>query len=238
MKGTLKVIFGSLLLIFNLISLNSCRQYGDKNNILQDDEEESCNPNRLLSVFLVPMDGISDAEITLLKENFIKNFTDSLREITEVQILPHILRHDSCLNDKKTRLSARRTLLFVENYYKREAKEIAESKKETAKYSNWYVIGVTNKDIATNIHGSDDYGILGLSFLSQHNASIISTKRLRDKKDLWKLAAHEFCHGFYGAHHCPNDDPKCILQDAKGGNPHFELKENLCSSCAALCGFD
>ena len=60
---------------------------------------------------------------------------------------------------------------------------------------------------------------------------MISTYRMKKKKDLWKLAMHEFGHGYFGLSHCPNDDASCIMADAKGGNPHFELKDTLCSVC-------
>ena len=29
--------------------------------------------------------------------------------------------------------------------------------------------------------------------------------------------------------------PHCIMADAKGGNPHFEIKESLCLDCGSFC---
>jgi hypothetical protein len=37
-------------------------------------------------------------------------------------------------------------------------------------------------------------------------------------------------HAFYGAKHCPKDDPKCFMVDAKGkGN--FAIQDRLYDSC-------
>ena len=37
-------------------------------------------------------------------------------------------------------------------------------------------------------------------------------------------------HTFYGARHCPNDDPKCIMKDAKG-HGNFAIQKYLCKDC-------
>lgn len=193
-----------------------------------------------ITVFVVPLDGISDAEADKLKEDFAVNFADKRWEPYTVETLPHANVPDSCYNARHTRYSAKKVMAFLEDKYAETAKEKAIancSDKDPIYYYAYYIIGVTNRDIATSIHGSDDYGILGLSYRNNpkiHN-SIISTYRLKRKKDLWKLAAHEFCHGFYNAPHCPNDDEHCILRDAKGGNPHFEIKDSLCEHCDNYC---
>lgn len=78
---------------------------------------------------------------------------------------------------------------------------------------------------------------MGLSFMPNGKASIISTYRLRNKKDdLWKLAVHEFGHGYLNLPHCPQDIDSCLMQDAKHGNPHFELKTAFCEACFESAG--
>ena len=39
-----------------------------------------------------------------------------------------------------------------------------------------------------------------------------------------------FIHTFYGAKHCPNDDPTCFMKDAKG-HGNFEIQDKLCDAC-------
>lgn len=184
-------------------------------------------------VCFVPLDGISSGEVKRLNEDFSTHFADSQSEPYTVTSLFHSTSPLSCLNDSKTKLRADKLLKWLDKAYKDSV--LADIKKEKVMDCTYYIIGVTDKDISTSVHGSDDYGILGLSYLGRGNTSVISTYRLRRKKDLWKLAAHEFCHGFYGCPHCKNDNPYCIMADAKGGNPQFEIKDSLCVECATLC---
>ena len=90
-------------------------------------------------------------------------------------------------------------------------------------------IGIAHKDICTDIHNTKNYGIMGLSYCPG-NVCVVSDHRIKAKSMVWKLMLHEFCHAFYGAKHCPNDDPKCFMKDAKGkGN--VEVQNWLCDSC-------
>lgn len=91
------------------------------------------------------------------------------------------------------------------------------------------IIGLTHKDICTNIHGVEDYGIVGMS-RPLKQVCIVSDKRLKDKSIMWKPVLHEFIHTFYGAKHCPNDDPTCFMKDAKG-HGNFEIQDKLCDVC-------
>jgi predicted Zn-dependent protease len=94
---------------------------------------------------------------------------------------------------------------------------------------NEVIIGLTHKDICTSIHGVKDYGIVGISRLNRQ-VCVVSDKRLKDKSLYWKPILHEFIHTFYGANHCPNDDPRCFMKDAKG-HGNFEIQNKLCDSC-------
>ena len=94
---------------------------------------------------------------------------------------------------------------------------------------NVAIIGLTHKDICTNIHGVEDYGIVGMS-RPLMNVCVVSDKRLKNKSLIWKPVLHEFFHTIYGAEHCSNDDPTCFMKDAKG-HGNFEIQDKLCNSC-------
>ena len=91
------------------------------------------------------------------------------------------------------------------------------------------IIGLTHKDICTDIHNTKDYGIVGIARM-RSRVCLVSDKRLGNKSDFWKPILHEFMHAFYGSPHCPNDDPKCIMKDAKG-HGNFMIQNKLCESC-------
>lgn len=94
---------------------------------------------------------------------------------------------------------------------------------------NEIIIGLTHKDICTNIHGVKNYGIVGIS-RPLKQVCLVSDKRLKEKSLYWKPILHEFMHTFYGAKHCPNDDPTCFMKDAKG-HGNFKIMDRLCGSC-------
>ena len=167
--------------------------------------------------------------LRILKKEFKEKFSDKRKEVFFVESLEHFNTPDSCVNKKYHRFEAGRILRFLDNQFRETANKIAGENSESGS-SDFHIIGFTNKDISTPAHGKENYGILGLSTLGG-NVSVISTYRIKNKKDLWKLAMHEFGHGYFSLKHCENDDPSCIMADTKGGNPHFELKYTLCSSC-------
>ena len=228
-RYTQAIVLMLLIFLLSMTLFGSCTQ---KNQELSDEYEHPGPP--IIAVCFVPLDGVNTTDVKKLSEDFVSNFASKQCEPYFVQVLNASEIPDSCFNSIHTRYSAKKIIAFLENKYSKIAQ-----KKAMANCSddNWafYVIGVTNRDISTQIHGKADYGILGLSYLNslQINSSIISTYRLRRKKDLWKLATHEFCHGFYNAPHC--SDEHCIMCDAKGGNPHFEIKDSLCAACASFC---
>lgn len=223
-----------MIALLSVVALSLLFGACKRNKVDKDDDLPYHGPP-VISVFLVPMDGVSPATIKQLKEDFSTKFTDKQWEPYVVEILEHMNTPDSCYNDTKTRFRADKILRTLSNKYSEIAKKKA--KEKDSKAWSYHIVGVTNNDISTSVHGKSDYGILGLSFLGHRHgdSSVVSTYRLKRKKDLWKLTAHEFCHGFYGCPHCKNGDPHCIMADAKGGNPHFEIKESLCDDCANIC---
>lgn len=185
--------------------------------------EEKTEKNHLtmlddtVRINIQPLDGIKsvgkDAE--QLTELYLKPLGFKNLKVT---VLPHKNSPDSAYNDSHTRYRAMKLMNFLhDNTPQKE-----------------FTIGITDKDVSTSIHGISDYGILGISSLGHRKrACITSTYRLKYRTDLWKLMAHEFTHGFFNQRHCKMDNEHCIMKDAKGKSPKFEIKEDLCEECRA-----
>jgi archaemetzincin len=97
--------------------------------------------------------------------------------------------------------------------------------------SNTLVLGITEKDISTAVHGYDNYGIMGQASLNQ-KVAVVSTWRLGkvnhlQKQDFKKLMLHELAHSV-GLRHCKTDD--CILHDAEKKN-RFSQSPSFCVAC-------
>ena len=92
--------------------------------------------------------------------------------------------------------------------------------------SNYYFTTIlfTDKDI--EFKGK---GVLGLS-LHPGKLCIVSTYRLKNKKELWKLVVHEFIHIYFDYSHCPVNNNNCLMKDAKG-KVNFKNKQNICTVC-------
>lgn len=116
----------------------------------------------------------------------------------------------------------------LSDYNKYEAIKILNYQNARIK-NNEIIIGLTHKDICTDIHNIKHYGILGLSY-SPGNVCIISDKRINNKSLIWKTILHEFIHAYYGAKHCPKDDPTCFMVDTKGKGD-LAIQNKLCNFC-------
>lgn len=137
--------------------------------------------------------------------------------VTEVKVLPNKPLTAELMNDAKTRYRA---------------SKILDQQQSMLKQPSDVVIGLTDEDISTSIHGYEDWGILGLSYLKRNNC-VISTFRVKDKTQFWKVVLHEFGHGFLGLDHCPNSDPTCFMVDAKG-KPNLTPQHHFCDTCSKL----
>lgn len=235
----LKLLF---VTIFSLVlfSCNSGEKNGHKEPVgIMPTEDHICldPPVCLMQIGLVPMDGITEKQISTLEEKLKKNLyaiqnkdsgIEDFPYYYEISVLPHENSPETCLNEAKTRFRATKLVDYLKIKYG-----------DSIKYG-YYIIGVTNKDISTSVHGKDDYGILGLSY-KPGDVSVISTYRLKNIADLWKLAVHEYGHGKFKMDHCPRKDPYCLMKDAEGKNPNFGIKKTFCDSCmnkyAALLDF-
>jgi predicted Zn-dependent protease len=192
-----------ILLIITLLFFANCSKQK-----INDSELECCDPHALIC--LQPYNDFSEEEakklVPILEEHFNINYGFWSFKVNKPINLP-----------LESKVGEKYKAITVLNYEKKllQGDEI--------------IIGLTHKDICTDIHNTKNYGIVGLSF-TRSQVCLVSDKRLSNKSNFWKPILHEFMHTFYGSRHCPNDDPKCIMKDAKG-HGNFAIQEYLCDSC-------
>lgn len=172
------------------------------------------------TVYLQPYDNFTQKEANQLKRELEKHLVEILDGAFEIEVLPNKQLTSDFLGETKT---------------KYRIDKIINSLKKDADTHKIY-IGLTHKDICRDEkNGVKDWGVLGSSIITSH-ACVVSTYRLKNKKrDLWKLATHEFIHTYYGYHHCPKDDIHCLMKDAKG-KADFSNKKDLCDFCKSKIG--
>jgi len=90
-------------------------------------------------------------------------------------------------------------------------------------------VGLTSKDISTTKEKVVDFGVMGLGY-RPGSACVISSFRLRNKANFYKVVLHEVAHTA-GLPHCP--EKSCFLRDAKGGDPTGE-ETGFCSKCKSF----
>lgn len=164
-------------------------------------------------IYLLPFEDVSKKEVINLQKSLEEHFDKLLSGRRAFKIL----NNDSLPKSAYIKRRNRYRSFLILDY---------ESSKLSGKET---IIGLTHKDICTDVHGKKDYGIIGIS-RPKKQVCVVSDKRLSNKADFWKPILHEYIHTYYGAKHCANDDDHCIMQDAKGkGN--FRIKDKLCSAC-------
>lgn len=170
----------------------------------------SCPP----SICLQPYDNYTQQEAYQLRGVLNIKFRELYGVEFEFEVLPNKHLSGDLLNDNNTRFRADKIVHAL-------AKDAND---------NRILIGLTHKDISVTSNGRADWGVLGLS-IHGSNACVTSTYRLKHvQRDMWKLVAHEFTHTAYNYSHCPEDNPKCIMKDAKG-KADFSKKESFCETC-------
>jgi hypothetical protein len=194
-----------IILVLITILLVNCQERKD---ILQEEIQCCCPP----TIYLQPCNNYTQKEakqlIPKLQKAFIQNSFDSLDFI----ILPTIQLSNSLKNESKTRYRADKIIHSIEDN------------------QHDMIILLTHEDISLPYKGHKDWGVLGLSISPKH-VCITSDYRLKNKKrDYWKVILHEFAHSYFKASHCPDDNPTCIMKDAKG-HADFSNKNKICSTC-------
>ena len=176
----------------------------------QEQARCTCPP----TIFLQPLDNYTQKEARQLSKVLEKKFLELYGVVFEFEVLPNKKLSTDLMNDNKSRYRA---------------DKIIDSLKKEASYHR-IIIGLTHKDVSFPYKGKPDWGVLGLSIYGTY-ACVVSDYRLKNKKrDYWKVVTHEFTHTACNYGHCPNDDPTCIMKDAKG-HANFSNKERLCDVC-------
>ena len=166
------------------------------------------------TIFLQPLDNFTQQEAMQLQEVLEQRFSKIFNEGFEFEILPNKKLSVDLMNDSKSRYRADKII----NSLKKEAS------------NHRIIIGLTHKDVSVPYKGKPDWGVLGLSIHGTY-ACVVSDYRLKNKKrDYWKVVTHEFTHTACNYSHCPNDDPTCIMKDAKG-KADFANKVSFCKTC-------
>ena len=166
------------------------------------------------TIFLQPLDNYTQQEAMQLQEVLEQRFRKIFNEGFEFEILPNKKLSVDLMNDSKSRYRADKII----NSLKKEAS------------NHRIIIGLTHKDVSVPYKGKPDWGVLGLSIHGTY-ACVVSDFRLKNKKrDYWKVVTHEFTHTACNYGHCPNDDPTCIMKDAKG-KADFSNKVDFCKTC-------
>ena len=178
------------------------------------EEDCTCPHCRIL---IQPYGNFSQARAQEVSEQLQSALSKHMRglAVSEVQVLPNKPLSEELMNKAKTRYRASKILDQQQGLFQQQGD---------------VVIGLTDKDISTSVHGYEDWGILGLSYLNRSNC-VISTYRVKDKSQFWKVVLHEFGHGFLGLPHCPNNDSSCFMVDANG-RPNLTPERHFCDSCS------
>ena len=183
--------------------------------IVSHDELDSIGPH--CRILIQPYDDFSHNKALDVSKQLERALNEHIKglTVTEVQVMPNKPLTENLMNNAKTRYRA---------------SKILDQQQGMIKQPGDVVIGLTDKDISTSVHGYEDWGILGLSYLNKSNC-VISTFRVKDKSQFWKVVLHEFGHGYLGLDHCPNNDRSCFMVDANG-KPNLTPQRHFCDSCA------
>lgn len=175
-----------------------------------EDAKCTCPP----TIFLQPYDNYTQKEAKQLSKVLEKKFLELYGVEFEFEVLPNKKLSADLMNDSKSRYRADKII----DSLKKEAND------------HRIMIGLTHKDVSYTYNGKADWGVLGLSIHGTY-ACVVSDYRLKNKKrDYWKVVTHEFTHTACDYSHCPNDDPTCIMKDAKG-KADFANKVSFCKTC-------
>lgn len=148
-----------------------------------------------------------------VKESYIKETYDNIQKIsTHTTLLPAIGIPAMAFYAPRNRYRADSLIRWMS----RQAK------------ANEIYIGITMQDISTTKGEYTDYGVMGLGYCPG-KACVVSSHRLKNKANFYKLVIHELGHNM-GLQHCPVST--CYMRDAKGSDPTGEEKA-FCEKCAA-----
>lgn len=216
MRKTVKCLIPVALATFGigiLLSTFYTRSYSDP-------EFHTGKPMSKTEVAIVPMSGIKDEEVEHVKAS-IEHFYGFT-----VTVLPRQGMPRSAYYKPRTRYKAGLVLDYL---------------LETKPSRFDKVVALTNKDISTKLGKYDDWGVIGMAYLSR-DACVVSTHRLGKRKvsdsryrdRLAKATLHELGHSL-GLPHCGT--ASCFMVDAGGKVSTIDRAEMaLCDRCRRAVG--
>ncbi len=210
---SIKTISGLSLLVLLLMTACSGRQAKNSGQKEEAQKINCCPP----TIYLQPCNNFTKNEAEKLIPKFKAFIKESSGVELSFEVKPPIQLHDTLMNDSHTRYRADKIIRSIEDNH------------------HDAVIVLLHQDISCTYKSKKDWGILGLSLVPKYKICVASDYRLKDKKrDLWKVAAHEFLHSYCNMRHCAHDNPSCLMKDAKG-HADFSNKNHLCKSCKSKC---
>ena len=207
-----KVLCGIMLLCCAIALIGCSGKSADGNGQWGDDVICLCPP----TIYLQPYGNFTKEEASRLGKELGKHLFEMFGADFDCEALPPLPLSDSLMNKAKSRYRADKII-----------KSLSAKADDHSIY-----IGLTHKDISCSIRGKEGWGVQGLSLIPG-KACVVSTFRVKDRHDFWKVACHEFIHTYFNYHHCPKDDPRCLMQDAKG-HPNYKNKKGLCPYCQSV----
>lgn len=210
----MKHFFSIIMAVLMLASCDNLTNNNSTDNNSTDNNTTVTNDIESTRVVIQPYKGIPKSTVEQLKKDLEKNLADYAHTtISSIEILPEIELTPDLKNDAGTRYRAEKILRKNNEAYKK----------------GTVMISVTKEDISTTLHGQADFGIRGLSF-TNGKGCVASTYRCNNANPFWKVVTHEFIHTYWKRLHCVKDDPKCIMQDAKGKG-YLKEATGLCDAC-------
>lgn len=200
----------SMILLYCAIAVAGC---SGKTTDRQNNEIECMCPP---TIYLQPYGNFTQKEASKLGKELENHLFEIFNVDLGCEVLPALPLSDSLLNNAKTRYRA---------------DKIIKSLSTKSDNHNIY-IGLTHKDISCSIRDKEDWGVQGLSLIPG-NSCVVSTFRVKNQNDFWKVACHEFIHTYFNYRHCPKDDSSCLMQNAKG-HPNYKNKKGLCPYCQSV----
>ena len=203
-----------VLLLLSAILLLSCNTTSDKPDTVSD-ESCSCGDTPHGEVLLQPYNDFSQKEAVELKEILQVKINEILHGDFQVKVLPNKTLPKEIISENKR--------------YRTD--KIVESLSEEAN-DHKIIIGITHRDICVpDYKDRKNWGVLGSAYPPTYKSCVASDYRVKNKKrDFWRVVVHEFIHTYFECSHCPDDNPKCIMKDAKG-HADFSNKTDLCETC-------
>ena len=168
--------FCSMMLLCWAIAFAGCSGKSVNGNGQKDDDDVCLCPP---TIYLQPYGNFTKNEASRLGKELEKHLFEMFNVDLGCEVLPPLPLSDSLMNKAKSRYRA---------------DKIIRSLSAKADDHNIY-IGLTHKDISCSIRGKADWGVQGLSLIPG-KACVVSTFRVKNRHDFWKVTCHEFIHTY------------------------------------------